>query len=80
MLKRKLCIALIKKDYGDCHIEWIAPDKAVVTTADGHVDLLTYHRFDLVDFAQWLIPTTICLWSLIIVSGVVLGCFYGKII
>lgn len=80
MLKRRLCTMLIRREYGKCHIEWVAPDMAVVTTADGHVNLLTYRRFNLVDFAQWLVPATICLWSLIMVSGVVLGCFYGKII
>ena len=31
-------------------------------------------------FAQKFVPAAICLWSLIMVSGVVLGCFYGKII
>lgn len=31
-------------------------------------------------FAQKFVPATICLWSLIMVSGVVLGCVYGKII
>lgn len=31
-------------------------------------------------FALKFVPATICLWSLIMVSGVVLGCFYGKIV
>lgn len=31
------------------------------------------------DFAKKFVPATICLWSLIMVSGVVLGCVYGSI-
>lgn len=31
-------------------------------------------------FALKFVPATICLWSLIMASGVVLGCFYGKIV
>ena len=80
MLKRRLCTMLIRREYGSCHIEWVAPDAAVVTTNASRRYLLTYHRFCWMELAQFLVPATICLWSLVVVSGVLLGCFYGKIL
>lgn len=37
-------------------------------------------RWSWMAFAQKFVPAAICLWSLIMASGVVLGCLYGKII
>lgn len=81
-IRNKVIQAYIKFRFPGCRIDWVSPDLAVLTGVNGlrcWVILDKRKTWSWMDFAQWLVPAVICLWSAIVVSGVMLGCMYGAI-